>query len=255
MRYVLLTLFLVGIALMPFVAQAAGKEKPIVHLSFDNVKGDVVGDLSGFENDGTLQQNPEEIDGKYGKALEYDSSRVMIAASDSLTSELFKEGMFTLVLWINAKRAGNTWQQIFRAGPDPNDTLFINNDGRLSWRGWVGGGWAGGMCETDPGVVDAETWTHAAVVSDTKNFWVYVNAEVAKESAFQATRGNNQEYMIGGYSGGESYSGAVDEFAIFAEPIEEDYIKDIMDKGVKAASAVEYEGKLATKWGTLKTVP
>jgi len=254
MRYVLLTLFLVGIALMPFIAQAAGKEKPIVYLSFDNVKGDTVKDLSGFDNDGTLEQKPDIIDGKLGKALEFASSRVKISASDSLTSELFKEGMFTLVLWINAKRAGNTWQQIFRAGPDPNDTLFINNDGRLSWRGWVGGAWGGGMCETDPGVVDANTWTHAAVVSDTKNFWVYVNAEMSKESAFRETRGNNQEYMIGGYAGGESYSGAVDEFAIFPEPIKEDYIKSIMDKGIKASTAVEFEGKLATKWGVLKSV-
>jgi len=255
MKYIfLLTLFLVSIALMPFVVQAA-KEKPIVYLSFDNVKGDVVKDLSGFGNDGTLQQKPEVIDGKFGKALEFESSRVRIAASDSLTSELFKEGMFTLVLWINAKRAGNTWQQIFRAGPAPNDTLFINNDGRLSWRGWVGGAWAGGMCETDPGVVDANTWTHAAVVSDTKNFRVYVDGELAKESAFQATRGNNGEYMIGGYAGGESYSGAVDEFAVFAVPLKEAEIEPIMNKGVKAATAVEFEGKLATKWGVLKRMP
>jgi len=253
MKLILLTL-VVGIVLMPFVAQAA-VEKPIIYYSFDNIKGDTVKDLSGFGNDGTLQQKPKIIDGKFGKALEFESSRVQVTASDSLGSELFKEGMFTLVLWINAKRAGNTWQQIFRAGPAPNDTLFINNDGRLSWRGWVGGAWAGGMCETDPGVVDANTWTHAAVVSDTKNFRVYVDGKLKKESAFQETRGNNGEYVIGGYAGGESYSGAVDEFAIFPVPLLEAEIKSIMEKGVKAATAVEFRGKLATKWGVLKSVP
>ncbi len=253
MRYVLLTMVLAGIALMPFVVQAAG-DKPIVYLSFDNIKGDNVPDLSGFGNDGTLQNSPKTVNGQFGKGVEFESSRVQVNASDSLGSELFKEGMFTLVLWINAKRAGNTWQQIFRAGPDPNDTLFINNDGRLSWRGWVGGGWAGGMCETDPGVVDGNTWTHAAVVSDKKNFRVYVNGELSKESNFQSTRGNNQEYMIGGYAGGESYSGAVDDVAVFDVPLKEDYIKLIMEKGVSAAAAVESRGKLAAQWAVLKSV-
>ena len=108
------------------------------------------------------------------------------------------------------------------------------------------------MCETNAGVVDADTLTHSAVVSDSKNFLVYVDGELAKESAFQATRGNNQEYMIGGYTGGESYSGAVDEFAVFPAPLKEADIKQIIEKGVKAATAVEFEGKLATKWGVWK---
>ena len=250
MRYLLLTL-VVSIVLMPFVAQAG--ENPIVHFAFDNIKGDTVKDLSGSGNDGTLENSPKTVNGQFGKGLEFESSRVKILASDSLDSELCKEGMFTLVLWINAKRAGNTWQQIFRAGPDPNDTLFINNDGRLSWRGWVGGAWAGGMCETVAGVVDANKWTHAAVVSDTKNFRVYVNGELSKESAFQATRGNNGEYLIGGYVGGESYSGAVDDFAIFNVSLKEDDIKLIMEKGVEAATAVEFGDKLATKWGVMKS--
>ena len=254
MRYILLILVFACIVLIPFTVQAAG-DKPIVYLSFDNIKGDSVSDLSGFSNDGTLQNNPKTVNGQFGKGLEFDSSRVQINASDSLGLELFKEGMFTLVLWINAKRAGNTWQQIFRAGPDPNDTLFINNDGRLSWRGWVGGGWAGGMCETAAGVVDANKWTHAAVVSDKKNFRVYVNGELSKESNFQATRGNNGEYMIGGYAGGESYSGAVDDFGIFNVPLKEDNIKLIMEKGVSSGTAVELiRGKLATQWAVLKSV-
>lgn len=251
MRYILLTMAILSIAMTSFIAQAA-KEKPIIYYSFDDIKGDTVKDLSGFGNDGTMENNPKIIDGKVGKALEFESSRVKIIASDSLTPDLFKEGMFTLVLWIKAKRTGNTWQQIFRAGPAPNDTLFINNDGRLSWRGWVGAAWAGGMCETTPGVVEANVWTHAAVVSDKKNFRIYVNGDLSKESAFQATRGNNGEYVIGGYAGGESYSGAVDEFAIFNVPLDQDTIKLIMDKGVEGITAVSPSGRLAITWGEIK---
>lgn len=145
-----------------------------MHFSFDNVDGDTVEDLSGSGNDGTLQDGPEVVEGEFGDALEFQNSRVRIAASDSLGTELFAEGVFTLTLWVNTPLSGNTWQQVFRAGPDPNDTLFLNIDGRFSWRGWVGGGWAGGMCETAPGVITAEEWVHVAVVSDTQNFRVYL---------------------------------------------------------------------------------
>jgi hypothetical protein len=228
-------------------------EKPVVYLSFDNIRGDTVDDLSGFGNDGTMQSDPQVVSGEFGDALEFSSSRVRIAASDSLGSELFAEGVFTLVLWINAPRSGNTWQQVFRAGPDPNDTLFLNVDGRLSWRGWVGGAWAGGMCETEPGVVEADTWTHVAVASDTENFRVYVNGALSKESAFQETRGNNQEYMIGGYAGGESYTGAVDDFAVFNVTLGDTDINAIMHKGVGAGAAVDSKGKMAVTWAVLKS--
>ncbi len=253
MRYILLTLVLVGIALIPFVAQAG--EKPIAYYSFDDIKGDTVKDLSGFGNDGTLESSPKTIDGQFGKALEFESSRVSIPASDSFSGDLFREGLFTLVVWIKAKRAGNEWQQVFRSirADRTNDTLFINNDGRLSWRGHVNAVWAGGMCETAAGVVDANEWTHATVVSDKKNFRIYVNAELSQESAFQETDGANVTYFIGGQAGGESYSGATDEVAIFTEPLKEADIKLIMEKGVKSSTAVEFRGKLATKWGVLKS--
>jgi len=239
--------------LMPAVSQAIGD--PVLAFSFDNVEGDTVEDLSEFGNDGTLQNKPKAVDGKFGKALEFQVSRVVVPASDSLSSELFSEGRFTLSLWISAKLTGSVsfWQQVFRAGPDPNDTLFINDDGRLSWRGWVGGAWAGGICETVPGLVAAETWTHVAVVSDAANFRIYINGQLSKETPFQQTRGNNSEYVIGGYAGEEVYNGAVDDLAVFPEPLPQSDILSIMEKGVIGfTTAVEPGSKLTTTWGKVK---
>ena len=253
MRYVLLTLVSVYIALMPFVAQAG--EKPVVAYSFDDIKGDTVEDISGFCNDGTLEDNPKIVDGKFGKGLEFESNRVTIPASDSLNPNLF-QGSFTLVVWINPKREGNEWQQVMMAEgpPKARDTIFINNDGRLSWRGRVAGNWAGGMCETAPGVVDANTWTHVAVVGDTSNFRIYVDGELTMESAFQTTDGGNENHYIGGNPTipDESYSGAVDDFAIFTVALKEADIVAIKDNGLASVVSVESKGKIATKWATLK---
>ena len=254
MKCILSALVLVCIVLMPFVAQAA--EKPVICYSFDSIEGDDVKDLSGFGNDGTMEGNPEITDGQSGKAVEFESNRITIPASDSLSADLFQDS-FTLVVWINPKRVGDDWQQIFRAyeGAQSDDTLFINNDGRLSWRGRVGGAWAGGMCETAADVVAADTWTHAAVVGDTANFRIYVNGALSQESPFQTTDGINVTYLLGGDPDhiGESYSGAVDDFAVFAEALGEADIVAIKDKGLQEViTAVESKGKLATKWAALK---
>ena len=161
MKFIISVLLATFLLMLPFTVKAM--EKPIVLLTFDSVSGDTVKDQSGNGNDGKLQNNPKAIDGKSGKAFEFAESRVMVTASDTFTTEIFKDGTFTIVLWIKAKRSGNEWQQVFRAGPDPNDTIFLNNNGTLSWRGMVNAAWAGGMCETAANTVPADTWTHVAV--------------------------------------------------------------------------------------------
>jgi hypothetical protein len=197
----------------------------------DEGTGTTTKDASGNGNDGTLQGNPTVVDGPFGKALAFANQRVAIPASKSLAADLFK-GPFTVTAWINPKRTGNTWQQVFRAwrvAGNSNDTLFINNDGRLSWRGLVNGAWAGGMCETAAGVVPADQWTHVAVTGDKTNFRIYVNAALSQTSAWQTTDGTNATYYLGGDPGtaGESYSGMIDEVRLYDEALTVEKIKEI----------------------------
>jgi hypothetical protein len=198
----------------------------------DEGAGTTALDASGNGNDGTLEDDPTVVVGQFGQALAFEDSRVAIPASDSLTADMF-QGSFTFSAWINPKRTGNTWQQIFRsvAANFNNDTLFINNDGRLSWRGTVGGGWAGGMCETAPNVVPADQWTHVAVTGDGTNFRIYVNGALSQESAFQTTDGANATYYIGGdptYTD-ESYSGIIDDVRVYNHVMSEDDIRASME--------------------------
>jgi hypothetical protein len=199
----------------------------------DEDSGTTVVDASGNGNTGTLEGDPVVVEGKFGQAREFDESRVAIPVSDTLTADLF-QGPFTLSAWIKPTRAGNTWQQIFRSIREDdasNDTLFINNDGRLSWRGRVGDAWAGGMCETAPGVVSADEWTHIAVTGDETNFRIYVNGALSQESSFQTTDGENATYYIGGDPTwtGESYAGAVDDLRIYDHALSEDDIRASME--------------------------
>jgi len=201
-------------------------------------------DASGNGNNGTLEDGPTVAEGQFGQALAFEDSRVAIPASDSLTADLF-QGSFTLSAWINPKRTGDTWQQIFRsmiADDTSNDTLFINNDGRLSWRGRIGGAWAGGMCETASDVVPADQWTHFAVVGDGMNFRIYVNGALSQESAFQTTDGTNATYYIGGDPTwiGESYSGMIDEVRIYDRALSSDEVSELAVKAVDPSLVIYY---------------
>jgi len=200
--------------------------------SLDEGQGTTALDWSGHDNHGDLVGGPQWVAGQIGLALAFQNSRVVIPPSDSLSANLF-QGSFTLAIWINPKRTGNTWQQVFRAiktDNASNDTLFLNNDGRLSWRGRVGGAWAGAMCETAPDVVPANQWTHAAVTGDGTNFRIYVNGALSQEAAFQKTDGTNANYYIGGNTGAttESYAGMIDDARVYNKALTADEIKQAM---------------------------
>ena len=233
------------------IAQA---ESIVLYYSFDGGGGDTVRDESGNGNDGKLN-GPKWVDGKYGGGLQFEQGDfVQIPASDTLHGDIFKNGEFTLCLWIKPSLSGDQWQQIWRSvsGDSSRDTLFLNIDGRLSWRGRVGGQWTV-MCETDPGILAADQWFHVAVVGDKSKFRIYVNGELKKETDFQESDGQIDVFFLGfdNRQWMERYAGVMDEVCLFAEPLSPDEIAKVME-GAKGFLAVRSEGKLATTWGQLK---
>ncbi len=220
---------LLGGLALSVIAAGPARAELVAQWKFDEGAGTIAADATDNGNDGTLENGPTFVDGKFGYALAFDRSRVAIPASDSLTAELF-QGSFTLYAWINPTRTGTTWQQIFRSmitSDTSNDTLFINDDGRLSWRGRVGGVWAGGMCETGPDVATADQWTNVAVTGNGTDFRIYVNGDLSKESAFRITDGTNATYYIGGDSTwiDESYTGIIDDFRLYDHAMSQEDIR------------------------------
>ncbi|MEK7397513.1 MAG: hypothetical protein AAB116_11315, partial [Candidatus Poribacteria bacterium] len=83
------SLFLVFVFMLFSVSIAFPAEEGLVgYWSFDEGKGDIAADSSGNKNDGKLIRNPEWVEGKFGKALKFDSGqrqKVEIQNSDSFT--------------------------------------------------------------------------------------------------------------------------------------------------------------------------
>jgi hypothetical protein len=99
-------LFTVGILVSLGYAQVA-PETIVGAWPFDEGKDDTAGDSSGRGHNGTLLNGPKWVDGKVGKALEFDGTNgVQIPHSDELTLSTF-----TIAAWIKLEEGG-AWQQV-----------------------------------------------------------------------------------------------------------------------------------------------
>ncbi|MFC1713977.1 LamG domain-containing protein [Candidatus Poribacteria bacterium] len=250
MRFVL---FLCLAGVLVFASLVHAGPEPVLYYSFENIEGDTVIDDSGNGNDGTIV-DAQESDGKEGKGLELSANnRVAIEASDSLDPNLF-QGNFTLAMWIEPTRAGNSAQQLWRSRKDDNhSTLFLFNDGTLSWRGDVNSEWTT-LAESPDADPPAGEWSHIAVTGDMEKFRVYVDAEEVVNGDWLEMDGENDMYYLGWgtASAGESYAGKYDEVAIWRETLSRKDLTDLMLSGVPDFVAVAAAGKLTITWGTLR---
>ena len=64
---------------------------------FDEGKGGVAGDISGQGNDGELVKAPSWVDGKFGKALEFDGKASCVQTGQKLLDNLEE---FTILTWV-----------------------------------------------------------------------------------------------------------------------------------------------------------
>ena len=76
-------------------------EDLVLHLSFDDLNGKVAKDSSEFGNDATFSGSPKLVDGKFGKAIDFDGKTwAEIPDHDSID---IVDGI-TIELWANPER-------------------------------------------------------------------------------------------------------------------------------------------------------
>ena len=214
---------------------------------FDEGKGQAAKDFTDNGNDGEFD-GPKWIDGKFGKALEFDGSPkyVTIEHNDLFN---FEDDDFTVGCWMNSenkdayviiKRNGGAGFWAMSASIDRDTGFFI---------------FEGGGQHIDDGKTDivGKGWHHTVAVRKKGVVSLYVDGKKETERNIGATMDSPAALKFGGW-GSENLVGGLDEVFVtkMGVALEEEDIQLLVEEGWETALAVSAKGKLVTTWAILK---
>lgn len=228
---------------------------------FDRGAGDVASDSSGNGNDGDLIGGPDWVEGKFGKALEFDGvdDRVEVTHYPAL-DEI--NDVVTIALWINGG-AQVSWPRLLcknrtEAGAHGFEIQAWPDDLQIGIRIDTSGGDNQGAAQGMTMQVLDEQWHHVVHVIAEGNAKAYMDGEMVRDFAYNHGDGFSSEdnLLIGAaFPAILHFQGTLDEVAIFNAALTKDDINSIMIDGLRVVMgvvAVSPSGKLSTTWGSIK---
>ena len=226
-------------------AKEPAEDSLVGYWSFDEGSGKEVKDRSGNGNHGTFAGNPEWVQGKFGRALEFDgkSSYVVVPDSDSL--DLTEE--ITVMLWF---RGNDVVTQ--RRVMSKNNSYFVmfDMDDVSTMELLIQTGRRTGSAKIDWKVGE---WYHFAGTFDSKGeIRIYIDGVLDAEG--QHDKGINAtdlDLWIGADDAGrptDFFPGVIDEVRIYSKALTEDDINLLMN----TPSPVQIEASLSITWGSIK---
>ena len=228
---------------------------------FNEGKGDVTRDSSGNGNDGTLTSSPKWIDGKFGKALEFDGVASYVDCGNKNTMTMTNE--VTVQFWFrNDKKMSVFEDRMVAVGKH-----YLEYEVGVYSAGAIHTYTSNGAGDYDEGinVANAEAdwavgkWRHVAWTLKGAHETVYVDGVMAGEfdKPHAGTKPGEHNLEIGRRTeGGLQFKGALDEVAVSKVALAQADIQASMKDGLEASlgltTAVSSAGKLATYWGNIK---
>jgi hypothetical protein len=219
---------------------------------FDENKGKVAKDGSENGNDGRLMGNPKWVEGKFGKALDFNGSTDYVEVADSKSLDIIRD--ITVVVWLYKRPAGRgtlvgKWKQV---GDVWSYVLYDRGEG--------GGGWRlrwDDQSQTNlegPYTFDDNKWVHNAATYDGSEMKVFENGkEIGTIAANKEIDVTENPLWIGNDGYQQHFNGILDEVAIFDVALTVNEIEAIMTQGLEKTFAVSPSSKLANTWASIKS--
>ncbi|HGJ65600.1 TPA: LamG domain-containing protein [bacterium] len=250
-RHLLVILFAV-FAIGIFSTQSYAKINPdtiVCLLNFDEGKGDVAKDSSGNGKDGTLMNGPKWVDGKFGKALEYDGKDdyVIVHIGTALQS-------LSLEAWVYPTEGGIVFVE---EGQQALDGGWYDSHMEILGSGEVKVGfWTGAMQGISLGKISLGKW-HNIVMTYNKGdnkISGYINGKLVESGALAKQNPGDLWYAIGARTAtnmgdGTHFNGIIDKIAIYNVALSEADVK----QNFESANAVSPSDKLTATWASIKT--
>lgn len=228
-------------------------ETMVLCLSFDDGQGNVATDSSMYNLNGKVQGGTTWVDGKFGKALEFDGATGIVEVADTKQLVLLDGGTFMVWANIYEGKGHDSWPRILikstiNGGTEGYDFLFDRALG-YSIRFCVGG-----VCNSFfP--METKTWHHIALTFDGKMIYIYVDGNKVAEGPQPGPAKDNtgSPLRIGnGVAVDRAYYGVYDELRIWSRPLDVNEINFQMARGTRDIIAVKPVSKLAATWAKIK---
>jgi hypothetical protein len=240
-----------------FTGQSTAKvdlTKAVAIWTFDEGSGNTAKDSSGNGNDGKFVKEPKWVNGKFGKALEFNGSDNYVDCGNAKSFDL--TDAITIVAWINPANEAFTHQD-FVGKPSAYILGHMDPPGPIL-RCYINDGAWFGVDFSNPFTDYVGKWTHFAFTYDLSKLKIYVNGAVDKEGSRGGKIAINTNQVVIAHSSESQgfaafFKGMIDEVAIFNVALSEADIKEIMNMSVSGKAAVSSSGKLATAWAMIKS--
>lgn len=217
-------------------------------LLFDEGNGDEAKDSSGNGKDGTLMNGPKWVDGKFGKALEFDGKDDYVivhlgAAPQSITLEA----------WIYPTEGGIVFVE---EGQQALDGGWYDSHMEILSSGEIKVGfWTGAEQGISLGKYGFNEWYNVVMTYNRGDNKIsgYVNGELMESGTLTKQYPGILWYAIGARTAtnlgdGTHFNGIIDKVAIYNVALSEADVK----LNYQTASAVSSADKLTTTWANIK---
>ena len=224
---------------------------------FDDGDGTTAADSSENGNDGTIH-GATWVDGKFGKALQFDGTDDWVEVAHSQTVGFEAGTSFTLTAHFKGTKVGGSlagknyedksqalpWYMLWNGGGDQKITFFLRNTAGTSFRP-----------QSKSNIAD-DKWHFIAgrADADTGKATLWIDGEMEAELDFDTKSGygNSDGVFHIGRHFDRYTAGIIDEVALFNVALDEADMNLIMNDGLVNLTDVEAKGKLATTWGNIK---
>ncbi len=185
---VCISLIVIGLAFTNLCVSRIDPESIMGMWLFDEGSGKVAEDFSENGNDGEIFGKPEWVDGKFGKALEFNGESDWVQIPDD--PSLWVSTEVTVMAWIKPERyacPGTQWQGILAKANNPRSySVYTEDLGRFLLGIHSGGqGFCGGSGGFHPPLKE---WSHVTALAETTkeggNMRFFMNGDLAMKTPF-----------------------------------------------------------------------
>lgn len=259
--FICLSLICIYLIAVGFSLAEVKRENIVGVWLFDEGQGQIAEEITKKSKDGVLNGGPKWVNGKFGKAIEFDGKADYVEIELPDVFNNIPNNNFTIAFWINVKDiagSGTIWTRILEVRNDNLNYLqFVIqiNDGELGIN-LMDEGTEKTVIVNSP--IKADTWYYVAGVWDSKQKIISLYLGGIPQTGLgttPASPGTEKIINLGRRSDGSNetyFNGIIDEFAIFNIALTEEEINSLMEGSIKPIAAVSSSGKLAITWGKIK---